>query len=81
MERNTSNTSDATSDELDMVLIYCERLPPFKPNDPLKKIYMSTFTRLMATKLGRVLTLGRGSTCKRLSRHQLVFYAFKWQYF
>ena len=45
--------------KLGKVMTYCERLPPLKPYDPLKKIYMSTFTRLMATKLGKALTLGR----------------------
>ena len=53
-----------------VLLTYHERLPPLKPHDPLitwaawyyvtiSKICIITFTRLMATKLGRALTLGR----------------------
>ena len=70
--------------ELVRVLTYCERLPPLKPQDPLItwvswnhfaiwKFYISIFTRLMTTKLGRLLTLGEGLKCKRLSCHRLAF--------
>ena len=56
--------------KLGQVLTYNDRLLPLKPHDPLitwlarshviiSKIYISTFTKLMASKLGRVLTLGR----------------------
>ena len=70
--------------ELVRVLTYCERLPPLKPQDPLItwvrwnhfaiwKFYISIFTRLMTTKLGRLLTLGEGLKCKHLSCHRLAF--------
>ena len=56
--------------KLRKVLTYCKRLSPLKPHDSdhvskmrsrenFGKIYISIFTRFMATKLGRVLTSGR----------------------
>ena len=56
--------------KLGKVLTYCERLPLLKPHEHLItwpmwdhviiwKIYISTFIRLKATKLGSVLTLQR----------------------
>ena len=64
----------------------CERLQFLKPHDPLItwptwghmafwKIYISTFTILISTKLGRMLTSereGSASVCKWLSCPQLL---------
>ena len=64
--------------KLGKVLTYHEKLPPLKPQDPLImwptwghvivwKIKISTFTRLMTTEIGRLLTLGAGSSRKHVN--------------
>ena len=67
--------------KLRKVLTYCEKLPPLKLNGLLIwptwgyitiwKINISTLTRAMATKLGRVLSSKRFST-QNLSGHQFI---------
>ena len=70
--------------KLCQVLTYFERLTPLKPHDPfiawptwghvtIWKIYVSTLTRLMATKLGMLLT-----SVRRFSTQTLKFSSTFW---
>ena len=66
------------STKIGRVVPYCERLQTLKQHEPfimwlltcsrvaIWKIYLSTFTVLMATKLGRVMTSGRSFNTQTL---------------
>ena len=71
------------------VLTYCQRLPSIKPHVPILKcptwgdvtiwkIYISTFARFVASKLGRVLTSGKRFSMQTL---KLCFDSFQRQVF